>query len=253
MILAADLGNSNITLGLFEGDQLKAVLRLMTDRAKTSGEYCRELQTILEKSQIAVGDITAAVLASVVPGLTKQFAEALRQALKLKPRVIDHDTDFGIVNKTDQPGAVGIDRLVNVAAAWHYYGGPALVIDFGTATTYDLVTARGEFSGGIIAPGIRSSAEALWEKTAKLPRIDIEKPPRILGTNTVSSMQSGVFYGYLGQVEYLVNGLQAESDAELTVIATGGLSGLFNGCTDIIDRYDENLTLFGLKYLLEKK
>jgi len=248
-ILTVDIGNSNITIGFFADQELVDVRRMVTDHSRSSGSYRQDLMNILAESPFSNLAIAKAVLASVVPDLTGVIAEALRQTLHIVPRVIDQQTDFGINNLTDQPGSVGIDRLVNVAAACQIYGGPALVIDFGTATTYDLITAQGEFLGGVIAPGLKISAEALWQRAAQLPRIEIVKPGQVLGTDTIRSMQSGIFYGYLGQVEYLVNRLKTEYGADLKVIATGGLAVIFKDCTQAIDVFDEHLTLKGMRLL----
>lgn len=252
MLLAADVGNTNVTLGLFEGERLTAVSRLVTDPHRTPEAYGRDFVQVLREQKVLPEELEAVVIASVVPAVTESLAAGVEQQRGKKPFLVDRNVKTGIVIKTDAPEKVGPDRIVNAAAAWARYGGPVLVIDFGTATTYDYVTADGEFLGGVIAPGMKICAEALWEKTAVLPQVALQKPERVLGRNTVSSMQSGVFYGYLGQVEYLVRRLRQELGADLKTIATGGLSVLFRDSTDAIDLFDEHLTLHGLRYLYEQ-
>ena len=251
MLLAADIGNTNITLGIYETGRLKNIFRLITEPSGTPEAYGQNLLLFLRDLGIQPQAIEGVVIASVVPDVMSSFADGVRSLLKQEPFIVDHNSKTGITIKTDFPDKVGVDRLVNAASAYYSYGGPALVVDFGTATTFDVVSGNGEFLGGVIAPGIKICAEALWEKTAKLPKIEIQKPDRVMGTNTVSSMQSGVYFGYLGQVEYLVDNLKKELGCNLKTIATGGLSNLFKGFTDVIDIYDADLTLNGLKYLYE--
>ncbi len=251
VILTADIGNTNVTLGIFEDGRLKAVTRLETEPFKKPDEYGGDLLRILGERGIPCENVEAFVMASVVPEVSRSLGAGASRVLGLVPFLVDKDIRTGITIKTDSPEQVGADRLVNAAAAFRFYGGPCLVIDFGTATTYDVVTEDGEFLGGIIAPGVKICAEALWRRTASLPKIEISRPDRIMGTNTVSSMQSGVFYGYLGEVEFLVRGLRAELGLDFTTIATGGLSNLFRDCTRVIDLFDEHLTLSGLYYLYQ--
>jgi type III pantothenate kinase len=249
MVLAADAGNTNIKLAVFDGENLKTTARLPTDTRKTPEEYSRDILDILREGGINAGKIEAAVVSTVVPEATKSFLESTRKLFLTEPLLVDNDTRTGIVIKTDVPCKLGTDRLVDAAAAFHEYGGPLLVIDFGTATTYDVITERGELMGGVIAPGIGICAEALWEKTAELPKIAVERPGRVLGTNTVSSMKSGIYYGCLGQVEYFVRRLKEETCADFTVVATGGWSDIFRGNTEAIDIFEPDLTLKGLNYI----
>jgi len=248
MLLAADIGNTNITFGLYLGDRLHTTFRLETLKCGTADEYGESLLRFLREARVPPQEIDAVIMASVVPGASAALGRGIKTHLKRQPFLVEPHIRTGITVKTDFPEKVGADRIVNAAAAYFYYG-PALVIDFGTATTYDVVAEGGEFLGGVIAPGVKICGEALWEKTAKLPKISIRKPDRVLGTNTVSSMQSGLFYGCLGQVEYLAVRLKEELGSSLKTIATGGLSSLFRGCTDAIDIYDEHLTLNGLNLL----
>ena len=249
MLLVADAGNTNIKLAVFDADKMITTARLATDDSKTPDVYKRDVAGILGENEIDIHKIKAVAVSTVVPEATIAFLEGMRNLFETQPLVVGGDTKTGIVIKTENPEGLGADRLVNASAALHEYGGPLLVIDFGTATTYDVVTENGEFLGGIIAPGLKLCAEALWEKTAKLPEIAIEKPGRVMGTDTVSSMQSGVFYGGLGRLEYFVRQLKKDLGMDFTVVATGGLSGIFAGNTDVIDVFDPDLTLKGLRYI----
>lgn len=249
MILAADIGNTNITFGLYDGDELTGIFRLNTRRSATPDRYGRELRPLLEGLGVPEGGIGAVAMASVVPDVGWSLAEGIRRSLGLEPFQVDWTVNAGIRVAVEHPEQLGADRLVNASAAYRLYGGPALVIDFGTATTYDAVTSDGVFSGGVIAPGIAICAAALCEKTAKLPRVELRQPNRVFGSNTVASMQSGLFYGCVGQVEYLVKRISEELGEKPTVIATGGLCGLFRNATGVIDLFDEDLTLKGLVYL----
>ena len=252
MILAADAGNTNIKLAVFEDDSLVMTTCLPTEIGKTPDTYSRDVLDLLHESGIEAVDIEAVVVSTVVPEVTKSFVEGIRKLSSKEPLIVGSDMKTGIEIKTDNPAELGPDRLVNASAAFHYYGGPVLVIDFGTATTYDVITERGELLGGVISPGVGICAEALWEKTARLPKISVEKPRRVMGTNTVSSMKSGVYYGYVGQIEYFVRRLREESGTDFKVIATGGLSGIFKENTSVIDVYDPDLTLKGLNYIFRR-
>lgn len=249
MVLAADAGNTNIKLAVFDQNKLIMTDCLPSKKLKTPEDYRQRVLGILLENGINAGGIDAIVVSTVVPEETSVFLAGLRQMFSIDPLIVNSDTAAGIKILTDAPSELGADRLVNAAAAFHEYEGPLLVIDFGTATTYDVVTENGEFLGGIIAPGVRICAEALWEKTAMLPEIAIEMPDRVMGTNTVDSMKSGIFFGYLGQVEYLVHHLKKELQIDFKVIATGGLSEIFKGETNAIDIFDRDLTLKGLNYI----
>lgn len=249
MILTADMGNTSITFGLCSPAGPVVPFRIQTRRTGTPDWYGRQLLAKLKERNTPPEAIAGVAMSSVVPDAAEALAAGIRKYLNREPFLVNASVKTGLRVTARQPDRLGPDRLVNAAAAYYYYDGPSLVIDFGTATTYDPVTADGEFPGGVIAPGIGICAEALWEKTARLPRVELQKPDRILGTDTESSMRSGIFYGYVGQVEYLVAGLSREMEVRPTVIATGGLSGLFRDATKAIDVFDEYLTLKGLCYL----
>lgn len=249
MVLVADGGNTNIKLAVFDGMSLLAKAGMPTGISKTRDGYAQDVLGFLHESGINSRDIEAVMVSTVVPEATKSFLEGMQNLFSAEPLVVNKDINTGIEIKTDFPAELGADRLVNAAAAYHDYRGPLLVIDFGTATTYDVITKTGEFLGGVITPGIKISAEALSEKTAKLPKIEIDKPDKIMGTNTVSSMKAGVFYGYLGQIEYIVGHLKEEKGMDFNVVATGGLSVLFKRNTNVIDIFDPDLTLKGLNYI----
>jgi len=249
MVLVADAGNTNIKLGIYDHEKLVTKVPLETTISNTPDAYKQSVLGILRANKITVREIEAVAVSTVVPEATKPFLEGMRRLFSMEPLVVNKDTKTGIEIKTDDPAELGADRLVNAAAAFFYYGGPLLVIDFGTATTYDVITAKGEFLGGIIAPGVKICAEALWEKTEKLPKIEIERPDSIMGTNTVNSIKSGVYYGYLGQLEYIVRHLKDKLATDFKVVATGGLSCIFKGNTTMIDLFDADLTLRGLYYI----
>lgn len=252
MVLVADVGNTNIKLGIFENEKLidtVVTTHLLMNGPKTPDMFLRDILCFLHKNEMGAGDIEAVAISTVVPRSAKAFLQGVRKLVAIEPLVVDYKARTGIRIKTDKPDELGADRLVNAAAAFHDYGGSLLIIDFGTATTYDVVTENGEFLGGVIAPGLKICAEALWKKTAKLPQVKIEKPAGIMGTDTAASMQSGIFYGYLGQIEYFVQHLKEELKTDFKVIATGGLSVVFQGSTTVIDVFDASLTLRGLNYI----
>ena len=249
MVLAADAGNTNMKLAVFDDENLKMTARLPTQTQMTPDAYGRVVLDILYQNGIETAEIEGAVVSTVVPEATKIFMEGIKKLFLAETLIVDSDTKAGIEIKTDAPAELGADRLVNAAAAFHDYGGPVLVIDFGTATTYDVVNERGQFLGGVIAPGIGICAEALWQKTERLPNIKLERPGKVMGTDTVGSIQSGVYYGYVGQIEYLVRRLREEAGTNFKVVATGGLSGIFRESTNVIDIFDPDLTLKGLNYI----
>lgn len=249
MILVADVGNTNITFGIFDAAHLKVKFAIPTKPARTPGDYSRDILSVVQDLGIKNEEIEAVVIASVVPEIMTSFICGVKKGLNREPLLINSETKTGITVITDSPAELGADRLVNAAAAYAIYGGPLLIVDAGTATTYDFVTEKGEFLGGAIAPGIKLCAEALAEKTAMLPKIEISKPVSSLGKNTVSSMQVGLVYGYIGQAEYIIRQMKEELCRDMTVIATGGLSFVFKDSTNAIDIYDTDLTLKGLKYL----
>ena len=254
MILAVDVGNTNITCGVFRGEEIVASFRITTKMPRTSDEYGMMLGTLLEKNQVNEKEIRDAIIASVVPNVMHSLQNAIIKYLGITPIVVEAGIKTGIRVATPNPQQIGADRIVDAVAAYELYGGPVLVIDFGTATTYDLVDSEGAFLGGVTAPGIRISAKALWEDAAKLPEIEIRKPSSIIGRETITSMQSGVVYGYIGQTEYIIRKMKQESGYEnVKVVATGGLGKIIAEETPLIDYYDPMLTLKGLQILYEKQ
>lgn len=253
MILTLDVGNTNMTGGVFKEDEIVATFRITTKMPRTSDEYGILLCDLLEKNQIAPKDVQDVIICSVVPNVMHSLASAIIKYLGRKPIIVKADIETGLRIALPNPQQVGADRIVDAVAAYELYGGPVLVMDFGTATTYDLVDDKGTFVGGITAPGIKISAKALWEDAAKLPEIEIATPEKVIGIDTISSMQSGLMYGQIGQTEYLVKKVKEEAGLDnLKVVATGGLGRLVADGTDAIDIYDPNLTLKGI-YLVYKK
>lgn len=253
MILVIDVGNTNLTIGVYDGEELKATFRMMTKTPRTSDEYGVMLTTLLSTKGITTQMIEGCIVASVVPDVMHSLTGGITRYIGVKALIVGPGLKTGIKIVTENPRAIGADRIVDAVAAYEKYGGPVLVIDFGTATTYDLVTAEGHFAAGITAPGIRISSEALWSQAAKLPKIEIKKPKSILAQETITSMQAGLVYGQIGQTEYIIRKVKEESGlAELKVVATGGLGRLISEETESIDVYDSALTLDGLRIIYEK-
>ena len=253
MILTLDVGNTNMTGGVFSGDDIVATFRITTKMPRTSDEYGMLLCNVLEQNKINPSEIKDAIICSVVPNVMHSLASAMIKYLDIKPIIVGADLETGLRIELPNPKQVGADRIVDAVAAYELYGGPVLVMDFGTATTYDIVDGTGAFIGGITAPGIRTAGKALWQDAAKLPEIEIAKPEKVVGTDTITSMQSGLVYGQIGQTEYLVKKVKEETGlTDLKVVATGGLGRIIAEATDAIDIYDANLTLKGI-YLVYKK
>jgi len=252
MLLAFDVGNTNIVLGVFQGKDLLVHWRLSTRREGTVDEYVVLVMNLFRQADLSPGQIRAAILSSVVPPLTATLEEMIRQCFHVAPLLVEPGIRTGMPILYDNPKEVGADRIVNAVAAFEKYGGPAIVVDFGTATTFDVISARGEYIGGAIAPGIGISAEALFQRAAKLPRIDIVKPKAVIGKNTVGSMQAGIFYGYLSLVDGIVERMKAELGDEAVVVATGGLAHLILAESRTVDHLDPLLTLTGLRIIYEK-
>lgn len=253
MLLVVDVGNTNITLGVFDGEELNGTFRMTTKLPRTSDEYGIELRQLIECQGLKNTDITDIIVASVVPDVMHSLGSAMIKYFGIKPMIVSAGIKTGIRVCTENPKQVGADRIVDAVAAYQIYGGPVIVIDFGTATTYDIVGPDGTFEGAVIAPGIRTSAQALWGQAAMLPAIDIRKPASIMGKETVSSMQAGIVYGQIGQVEYIVKKIREESGyLDAKVVASGGLGNIIAKETDYIDYYDPQLTLKGLKMIFEK-
>lgn len=253
MLLVIDVGNTNMTLGVYQGEELLATFRMMTKTPRTSDEYGVMITQLLKNKGIEAMELEGSIVASVVPDVMHSLTGALVRYTDTRPIIVGPGTRTGIRVVTEDPRAIGADRMVDAVAAYEKYGGPVLVLDFGTATTYDLITEAGEFTAGITAPGIRISSEALWTKAAKLPNIEIKKPRSILAQETISSMQAGLVYGQIGQTEYIIKKVKEESGIRnLKVVATGGLGRLIADETDTIDVYDSSLTLDGLRIIYEK-
>ena len=249
MLLAIDIGNTNIVWGIFDGPKLLVDWRVGTDHAKTTDEYAILLLDLLRVEGISPERINGVILSSVVPPLTPLFEELSETYLHCLPLIVSVELDTGLTIKYLNPREVGSDRIVNAAAAYRQYGGPIIIVDFGTATTFCVVTAKGEYLGGAIAPGLRISAEALYARAAKLPKIELIRPKSAIGQDTVTSMQSGLVFGYAGLVDELVRRIQQELGRECFVLATGGLAGLIAPESRTIREVRPNLTLEGLALL----
>lgn len=253
MILVIDVGNTNITLGVYEGDNLITTFRMMSKMQRTSDEYGITLRELLRAQGVDYTQLEGTIIASVVPNVMHALTGAVKRYIGPKLMIVGTGIKTGIKIVTENPKEIGPDRIVDAVAAYEKYGGPVLVLDFGTATTYDYVTENGEFAAGITAPGIRISAKALWEDTARLPEVEIKKPRSILAQETISSMQAGLVYGQIGQTEYIIRQVKRELGIEqLKVVATGGLGRIIADETDTIDVYDSSLTLDGLRFIYEK-
>lgn len=253
MLLVIDVGNTNITLGVFRGEELSGTFRMTTKIARTSDEYGIMLKELIECQGISSKDIDAAIVASVVPDIMHSLGSAMIKYFGIKPIVVSAGIKTGIRIMTENPKQVGADRIVDAVAAYTLYGGPVIVIDFGTATTYDIVGPDATFEGAVIAPGIRTSAQAMWGQAAMLPAIEIKKPASILAKETISSMQAGIVFGQIGQVEYIVERIRKESGyTDAKVVASGGLGNIIARETEAIDIYDPQLTLKGLRIIYEK-
>lgn len=254
MLVTVDVGNSNITIGLFDGDTIRGTFRMTTKIQRTSDEYGIFFTDLLAAKQIQVDEIKAVIIASVVPDVMHSLTSGILKYFHVNPIIVKPGIRTGIKLATENPRELGADRIVDAVAAYELYGGPVVVIDFGTATTHDLVTADGCLVAGVISPGIRISANTLWNNAAKLPEIEIRKPESILARNTVTSMQAGLIYGGIGQTEYIVRKLKEEAGLkEMKVVATGGLGKIISQETTAIDVYDPDLTLKGLKLVYEKQ
>lgn len=251
MLLVIDVGNTNIVVGAFEGDTLVKNWRISTDYKKSSDEIGMTLSFLLSHNNIDTKKIDDVIISSVVPQMMFSLERAVKRYIGTEPIVISADMKTGINNLYDNPREVGADRIVNAVAVRHLYPGDAIIIDFGTATTFCALTKDGDYLGGIICPGIKISLDALIERTAKLPKIEIIKPKSVIGKNTVESMQSGMIYGYAGQIENIVSLMKKQLGEDTQVIATGGIASLISQVTDSIDILDSQLTLKGLKILYD--
>lgn len=249
MLLCVDIGNTNITLGLYEGQQAGPRWRLATTHERMPDEFGVQLLGLLAHAGLTAAQVDCAVIASVVPPLTERWVQVSERYLDCQAMVVNAQTRTGVTIRIDNPASLGADRIVDAAAAQQLYGGPACIVDFGTATTFDAINAAGDYLGGAIAPGIGIAAEALAQRTAQLPRVEIAAPPAAIGRNTVHAMQSGLLYGYIGLVEGMVSRFRVELGPEMKVIATGGLAEVIARHTDSIEVIAPWLTLDGLKII----
>lgn len=254
MLLAIDIGNTNITFGVFDGEKLKATWRSATGANSMSDEYASFILSQLKYRGLDVKDISDGIFCSVVPPLVTTFVEVYKNYFKLNPLVVEAGVKTGARICMDNPREVGPDRVVNAVAAHKLYGGPCIVIDIGTAITFDAVAQNGDYIGGAIAPGIAIATDALFNRTAVLPRVELEHPKKAIGTNTIAAMQSGIIYGYVGLIEGVVSRIQSEIKDNAKVIATGGYASLLAEETKMIDVVNADLTLIGLKiiYMMNK-
>lgn len=251
-LLVLDIGNTNVTCGLWHEGAWRITWRARTVPDKMPDEYAVLLASFLESADLTYAAISGVAISSVVPRLTRTFVELVERYIHVEPLVVTHETKTGVRVEIDQPAQAGADRIVNSAAVVALHGAPAIVIDFGTATTFDIVSADGAYRGGAIAPGIVVSQDALVSHTARLHKVDLEPPPCVIGTNTIHAMQSGIFLGYVAMIEGMVARFkEAMQDENVQVIATGGLAVLFNEHTDVIDLIAPELTLEGLRIIYE--
>lgn len=258
VLVAIDIGNTNVTLGLFDGAVLRHRFRFESARNRTSDEYAVLVRQLLELEGVDRSKITGAIVASVVPTLTDTIGQLCQRAFGLAPMVVGPGTRTGVSILIDNPREVGADRIVNAVAAHDRVirsgdgESGVVVVDFGTATTFDVVSRKGEYVGGVICPGILISADALFARAAKLPRVEVARPPRAIGKNTLHAMQSGLFFGYVALVDGMVARLRAEAQYPLRCLATGGLANLIAGESSAIEEVDDDLTLVGLRLLHER-
>ena len=252
MLFVIDVGNTNIKLGVWSKDKLVASWRIKTEQKNTADEYMLKVDALLRRDGLEVKDITGVIMSSVIPSLNYTLEHMCEYEFGMKPMIVGPGIKTSLNIKYDNPREVGSDRIVNSVAAYKLYGGPCIVIDFGTTTTFNAVSEKGEFLGGAIAPGIKASVDAMINNAARLPRIELFKPEKVIGKNTVSNMQSGVIFGFTGMVKYIVQQMKKElKDPNAKVIATGGMSQLVFSEERIFDVTDRTLTLRGLKMIYD--
>ena len=251
MLLAIDIGNTNVVLGVFDKEKLVENWRVGTNTQITPDEYALIFKDLFGFVGLEFKQITGVIISTVVPPLLPVMTEMSHKYFRLEPMVVTHEIKTGIKMRYDNPKEVGADRIVNAAAAYKLYGGPIIIVDFGTATTFCAVTKSGEYLGGAIAPGVKISAEALFQRASKLPRVELAKPPKVIGADTISSMQSGIIYGYAGLVDGIVERMKKELSMEAKVVATGGLAELVSPETKTIQEIKPHLTLEGLRLVYE--
>lgn len=251
MLLAIDIGNTETTMGVFEGDELKATWHTATVIHRTADEYAILLSSLLDNRGIKASGIREVSLCSVVPPVTSVYEDMFKSHFNVSLLVVAAGIKTGVRICMDNPREVGADRIVDAVAAHRLYGGPVIVVDFGTATTFDIVSAKGDYLGGAIAPGMITAAEAMSQETAMLPRIELVRPDHAIGTNTIDAMKSGIVFGYVAMVEGMVARIQRELGARTKVIATGGYAGLIAAETKVIDEVKPDLTLIGLRLIYQ--
>jgi type III pantothenate kinase len=251
MLLAIDVGNTGVGLGVFEGDRLRFTWRMATSISRTPDEYSALLLPLLNQEGLKASDITDVCICSVVPPMIGTLTDLFERYFNLKPLIVGAGTKTGVRIRMDNPREVGPDRIVHSAAAHHLYGGPLIIVDMGTATTFDTVSKNGEYTGGAIAPGFQTSAEALFSRTAMLPRVNLTRPAKAIGSNTITAMQSGIVFGYIGLVEGLISRIQKELPEKAKVIATGGYTDILDRETAGIDVINPNLIFIGLRLIYE--
>ncbi|MGI5875832.1 MAG: type III pantothenate kinase [Dethiobacteria bacterium] len=252
MLLAMDVGNTNIMLGVYSGENLEIWWRISTKRAQTEDEYGVIIRNLFQQNGLKAECIKAVIISSVVPPLLCSLEKMSKKYFKVSPMIVGPGIKTGLNILMDNPREVGADRIVNAVGAIGLYGGPLIIVDFGTATTFCVISGKGEYLGGAIAPGIQISTEALFQKAAKLPRVELLRPQKIIGKNTVSSMQSGFFYGFVGQVDGIVGRMLKELNEKPFVVATGGLAGLIATESETIEEVNYFLTLEGLRIIYDK-
>ncbi|MFC2048148.1 type III pantothenate kinase [Chloroflexota bacterium] len=254
MLLAVDIGNTNVAFGVFEGEELRTTWRMATNIQQMPDEYAALLLNLLHHQGLDASDIKEVALCNVVPPLLDTFKELFKRYFHLSPLVVGPGVKTGVRIRQDNPREVGTDRVANAAAAHRLYSGPVIIVDVGTATTFDIVSKEGDHLGGAIAPGITTAVEALFMRTAALPRVELIRPKHAIGTNTIAAMQSGIVFGYVGLIEGIVARIQQELEEKATVVATGGYAELIARETSVIDKVNPDLTLIGLRliYLMNK-
>ena len=252
MLFVADIGNTDVVMGMYSDGRLSACWRMGMDTKKTVDEYEVAVRGFLALDGIYPGDVKGAIISSVVPTVTGVFEKLASRLFKVQPLVVGAGIKTGMTIKTDNPREVGADRIANAVAAYELYGGPVIVADFGTATTFDVVSATGEYMGGLISPGINISMEALFQRAAKLPRVALVKPASAIGKNTVASMQAGIMYSVIGGINFSVQAIWKELGAQAKVVATGGLAELVGPQAEIVDIINRELTLEGLRIIYDR-